>query len=141
MEKNLTPMLVVACALERGDGRFLLHRRPHGKENAGFWEFPGGKVEPGEGAAQALSRELMEECGLAVPPSTFEPVGFALEPRSGRELLLMLFYSGAVVGDPRSLEGGVWQWHSLDRARYLDLAPLDRQLCENLSGWLARKKA
>ncbi len=52
--------------IQRADGAFLLARRPAGKVYAGYWEFPGGKVEPGEPAAQALARELREELGIDV---------------------------------------------------------------------------
>ena len=65
-----TPVVDVAAAvIERQDGRFLLAQRPAGKVYAGFWEFPGGKVEPGESSAEALQRELQEELGLHVQRS------------------------------------------------------------------------
>ena len=57
---------VVAAIIERDDGAFLVAQRPTGKVYAGYWEFPGGKVEPGEPAEQALSRELREELGIEV---------------------------------------------------------------------------
>ena len=57
---------VAAAVIQRPDGRFLLAQRPHGKVYAGYWEFPGGKVEPGEDAARALFRELHEELGIDV---------------------------------------------------------------------------
>ena len=60
---------VVAAVLQRDDGSFLLAQRPEGKVYAGYWEFPGGKVEPGEAAAAALSRELHEELGIDVRQS------------------------------------------------------------------------
>src|SRR3954468_22356531 len=57
---------VAAAVLERADGEFLLAQRPPGKPYAGYWEFPGGKVEPGEAADAALKRELHEELGIDV---------------------------------------------------------------------------
>src|SRR5438552_17529712 len=57
---------VAAAVIQRGDGRFLLAQRPQGKVYAGYWEFPGGKVEPGEDFARALFRELHEELGIDV---------------------------------------------------------------------------
>jgi len=63
---NAEVVEVAAAAIQRADGAFLLARRPAGKVYAGYWEFPGGKVEPGEPAAQALARELREELGIAV---------------------------------------------------------------------------
>jgi len=61
-----TPIEVVAAVIERPDGSFLLAQRPRGKVYAGFWEFPGGKVEPGEVLQAALARELHEELGIDV---------------------------------------------------------------------------
>jgi 8-oxo-dGTP diphosphatase len=60
---------VAAAVLQRPDGAFLLAQRPTGKVYAGYWEFPGGKVEPGEPAAQALARELHEELGIEIGES------------------------------------------------------------------------
>jgi 8-oxo-dGTP diphosphatase len=60
---------VAAAVIERPDGRFLLAQRPPGKVYAGYWEFPGGKVEPGEAAVAALARELHEELGVDVERS------------------------------------------------------------------------
>jgi 8-oxo-dGTP diphosphatase len=57
---------VVAAVIQREDGSFLLAQRPPGKVYEGYWEFPGGKVEPGESAPEALARELHEELGIVV---------------------------------------------------------------------------
>lgn len=61
-----TPVDVAVGVLIDRDGRFLLTSRPEGKVYAGYWEFPGGKVEPGESVAQALQRELHEELGVTI---------------------------------------------------------------------------
>ena len=63
---NAEVVEVAAALIQRADGAFLLAQRPAGKVYAGYWEFPGGKVEPGEPAAQALARELREELGIGV---------------------------------------------------------------------------
>ena len=57
---------VAVAVIERADGAFLLAQRPAGKVYAGWWEFPGGKVDEGESAVGALSRELHEELGIDV---------------------------------------------------------------------------
>jgi 8-oxo-dGTP diphosphatase len=63
-------MIVSAVALVRSDGCLLLAQRPEGKTMAGLWEFPGGKVEAGESPQGALTRELMEELGVALTKPT-----------------------------------------------------------------------
>ena len=64
---------VAVGVLLRADGRFLLTSRPEGKVYAGYWEFPGGKLEPGESVAAALARELHEELGIDVAPAAVQP--------------------------------------------------------------------
>jgi len=135
LENSLTPLLVVAAAIRRNDGKILLHRRPAGKENAGLWEFPGGKVEAHERTEEALAREIREECGLIIRPESFVPVSFAVESRETGDLVLLLFHCVAPAGEPRSLEGGLWQWQDLSGAENLVLAPLDRRLRKDLIGW------
>ena len=69
--------LVVACALVDPDKRVLLAQRPPGKTLAGLWEFPGGKVEPGERPEATLIRELHEEIGITVKEACLAPLTFA----------------------------------------------------------------
>ena len=70
-------VLVAACALIDADGRVLIAQRPEGKSMAGLWEFPGGKVEPGEQPEQSLIRELKEELGITVKQECLAPLTFA----------------------------------------------------------------
>jgi ADP-ribose pyrophosphatase YjhB (NUDIX family) len=77
-------LLVVAAALVDADGRVLLQQRPEGKSMAGLWEFPGGKIEPGETPEAALVRELEEELGIRTYESCLAPATFAAESL-GRE--------------------------------------------------------
>ncbi len=70
-------LLVAAAALVDADGRVLIAQRPQGKALAGLWEFPGGKVEPGERPETALIRELAEELGIQVEEPCLAPLTFA----------------------------------------------------------------
>ena len=134
MEKNLTPMLVVAAAIFREDGRVLLHRRPAGGANVRLWEFPGGKVEPGETPPQALCREVAEESAILLEPQSLVPAGFAAggSGEGGREIVLLLYRTEFPGGSIRALEGGTFAWFTLREVAQLDLGPLDRELLQGL---------
>ncbi len=122
-EKDLLP--VVAAALIDGDGRVLLQRRPPGKQMADLWEFPGGKIEPGEGPEAALARELMEELGIGVDQGAMIPVTFASAPLERRHLLLLLYSVRAWRGEPQALEASALAWvHPADMAA-LPMPPAD----------------
>jgi 8-oxo-dGTP diphosphatase len=97
----LPTVLVVAVALVDVDGRVLIAQRPEGKALAGLWEFPGGKVEPGERPEQALIRELNEELGIDVNEACLAPFVFASHAYESFHLLMPLYlcrrWSGVVV--------------------------------------------
>lgn len=84
-------VLVVAVALVDIDGRVLIARRPEGKKMAGLWEFPGGKVEPGETPEAALVRELREELGIDTSGSCLAPLTFASHEYDDFHLLMPLY--------------------------------------------------
>ena len=94
-------VLVVACALVDTDGRVLICKRPEGKALAGLWEFPGGKVEPGEGPEAALIREMDEELGITITASCLAPFVFASHSYETFHLLMPLYlcrrWEGVVV--------------------------------------------
>ncbi|WGM32707.1 (deoxy)nucleoside triphosphate pyrophosphohydrolase [Brevundimonas sp. NIBR11] len=100
-EAALPTVLVVAVALIDVDGRVLIAQRPEGKALAGLWEFPGGKVEPGERPEQALIRELNEELGIDVNEACLAPFVFASHAYESFHLLMPLYlcrrWSGVVV--------------------------------------------
>ena len=134
MEKNPTWLCVVALALRDGSGRWLMHRRPPGKQHAGRWEFPGGKVENGETPSAALVREIAEETGLKVEASHLRPVGFAQELfAEGRLPSVILLYTS--VWDGSRLfphEGGELVWFEAEQINSLDKPPLDMALAAQL---------
>ncbi|HFD16169.1 MAG TPA: (deoxy)nucleoside triphosphate pyrophosphohydrolase, partial [Rhodospirillales bacterium] len=84
-------VLVVACALVDADGRVLVARRPEGRRMAGLWEFPGGKLEPGETPEACLVRELREELGIDTEASCLAPFTFASHPYPDFHLLMPLY--------------------------------------------------
>lgn len=93
-------VLVSAVALIDGDGRVLLAQRPEGKSLAGLWEFPGGKVEPGESPEAALIRELKEELGIDTKASCLAPLTFASHAYETFHLLMPLFACRRWEGSP-----------------------------------------
>ena len=101
---------VVAVALIDADGRVLVQQRPAGKASAGLWEFPGGKVEPGETPEDALVRELEEELAITVPCNCLFPASFASAPLGDRHLLLLLYTCRKWVGVPRALAAAGLKW-------------------------------
>ena len=91
MTGPLKTVLVVACAMIDVDGKVLICQRPQGKQLAGLWEFPGGKVEPGETPEAALIRELDEELGVQVNEACLAPFVFASHSYESFHLLMPLY--------------------------------------------------
>ena len=133
-------LLVVAADLVGPDDRHLLHRRPLGKQHGGLWEYPGGKVEPGEDTRSALARELAEELGIAVLPSHLAPLQFADTAReiNGSPIALLLYRCRQWAGIPEALEGGVVQWFTPSQMLALPMPPLDQSLTAAILGGEAR---
>lgn len=103
-------VLVSAVALVDVDGRVLIAQRPEGKSMAGLWEFPGGKVEPGETPEAALIRELQEELGIDTWQSCLAPLTFASHSYDDFHLLMPLFVCRKWKGVPRSRENQAFKW-------------------------------
>ncbi|NIJ33633.1 (deoxy)nucleoside triphosphate pyrophosphohydrolase [Sphingomonas oligoaromativorans] len=102
-------LLVAAAALVDGDGRVLVQQRNSGALK-GLWEFPGGKIEPGETPAVALIRELREELGIDVEAACLAPAAFASEPLGERHLLLLLHVCRKWKGVPQPIEAAGLRW-------------------------------
>ena len=92
-------VVVAACALVDADGRVLIAQRPEGKAMAGLWEFPGGKIEDGEGPEQTLIRELKEELGIEVSEACLAPLTFASHGYPDFHLLMPLLRLPALGGN------------------------------------------
>ncbi|WP_069298500.1 (deoxy)nucleoside triphosphate pyrophosphohydrolase [Neptunicoccus sediminis] len=103
-------LLVSAVALIDKDGRVLLAQRPEGKTLAGLWEFPGGKVEPGETPEHALIRELEEELAINTWESCLAPLTFASHSYEDFHLLMPLYACRKWDGIPTPQENQVLKW-------------------------------
>ena len=129
-------LLVVACALVDTDRRVLIAQRPEGKHMAGMWEFPGGKVDPGETPEQALIRELDEELGIQTWNSCLAPLTFASHAYDAFHLLMPLFACRRWQGVPQGREGQALAWvRAADLPRY-PMPPADLPLIPILRDWL-----
>ncbi|XUU59746.1 (deoxy)nucleoside triphosphate pyrophosphohydrolase [Erythrobacter sp. HA6-11] len=134
MEKNPTEMLVVAGALRAKSGLWLMHRRPAEKHHGGLWEFPGGKVEPGEAPENALIRELEEELDILIEAVDLALAGEAASPRDHVQpgIVIQLYTCGNWERVPNPQEGGSVAWFTFNEMRGLPKPPLDEALLEQL---------
>lgn len=129
-------VLVSAVALVDVDGRVLLAERPAGKSMAGMWEFPGGKVEPGETPEAALIRELEEELGINTWSSCLAPLTFASHSYESFHLLMPLFVCRKWEGVPTGREGQKLAWAKVSEFRNYKMPPADLPLIPILRDWL-----
>ncbi len=121
-------LTVVAAALVDGDGRVLLQQRAEGRQMAGLWEFPGGKVELGERPEAALARELREELGIDVAAEALAPVAFASAGLGDRHLLLLLYICRTWHGEPEALDAAMLRWVRPSEMLALPMPPADEPL-------------
>ncbi|WP_417205583.1 8-oxo-dGTP diphosphatase MutT [Antarctobacter sp.] len=129
-------ILVSAVALIDPDGRVLLAQRPEGKSMAGLWEFPGGKVEPGETPEAALIREVHEELGIETWSSCLAPLSFASHTYNDFHLLMPLFACRKWGGIVQSKEGQALKWVRAQDLRSYPMPPADIPLIPILRDWL-----
>ncbi|QEX24302.1 hypothetical protein FRZ61_42430 [Hypericibacter adhaerens] len=121
-------LLVVAVALVDVDGRVLLAQRPPGKSMAGLWEFPGGKLHPGESPEQALVRELKEELGIDTGESCLAPIAFASHRYEKFHLLMPLYVCRVWKGTPQPHEGQTLAWVRPQKLAEYPMPPADLPL-------------
>lgn len=121
----MKPVLVSAVALFDADGRVLLTQRPPGKTMAGLWEFPGGKIEPGETPEAALAREMREELGIDICERCASPLTFVSHAYDDFHLLMMLYVCRKWEGIPTPLEGQKITWKFPREMTALPMPPAD----------------
>jgi 8-oxo-dGTP diphosphatase len=124
--------LVVAVALIDADGRVLIAQRPEGKALAGLWEFPGGKIEPGERPEDALIRELREELGIEAKAPCLAPLTFASHGYDDFHLLMPLYVCRKWQGFVQAREGQALKWVFPRALRDYPMPPADAPLIAHL---------
>ena len=126
--RPLTLLLVAAVALVDADGRVLIAQRPEGTQLAGLWEFPGGKVEPGERPEETLIRELHEELGIFVKEACLATLTFASHAYDRFHLLMPLYICRRWDGFVQAREGQNLKWVRPARLRDYPMPPADEPL-------------
>ena len=129
-------VLVSAVALLDKDNRVLLAQRPKGKSMEGLWEFPGGKVEPGESPEGALVRELHEELGIETWNSCLVPLTFASHSYDDFHLLMPLFACRKWNGIVSPREGQALAWVHAEKLKDYPMPAADIPLIPILRDWL-----
>jgi 8-oxo-dGTP diphosphatase len=135
MEARPTVLIVVALALLDSSDRVLMQRRPEARAHGGLWEFPGGKVEAGEGPAGALVREIAEELAITITTADLAPLTFAASPEDDhvRPLALLLYTCRRWQGDPVAEPGAELRWLHPETLSDLPMPPLDVPLAAALA--------
>lgn len=121
-------LVVVAAALVDHDGRILIQQRPEGTAMAGLWEFPGGKLEPGETPERALIRELAEELAIDVDQACLAPACFASDRIGDRHLLLLLYVCRKWRGTPVAQHASALRWVRPVELHAVAMPPADKPL-------------
>lgn len=132
MEKNPTLLFVAAVALINKSQKILMQTRPLGKDMAGLWEFPGGKVEAGETPEAALVRELKEELNIDISERNLIQTCFASEPLEQKHLILLLYTASEWDGEMIAKEGQTLDWFDGDALSSLEMPPADIPLVATL---------
>lgn len=126
-------MYVVCAVLQNGVGEILLVQRPEGKDFGGCYEFPGGKIDPGETPEEALNREIFEELNLIVDPTDMTPLTFLSHAYSDFHLVLFFYGIKKWSGDLMLKEGQPdYAWVNLSEPCSLPLIPIDEAFLPEL---------
>ncbi len=136
-KKNSFPLIVSACALLDQDGRVLITQRPKGKEFAGFWEFPGGKLETGETAEIALRRELREELAIEPCRQCFQQFAFTTFRKKEEYLLILLYLCRQWDGILKPMEAQRTSWEYPRELRSYKLLDADQFFVDELNDRLS----
>ncbi len=132
VEKQYLPLINVAVAvIQREDGRILMAERPHGKESAGFWEFPGGKFETGERAEQAVTREIQEELGIKL--TVAYPLIYYEHTYPDKIVKLHVYRVFAWEGTPFGREGQRISWEDASSINVMPLLPANEKILQAIA--------
>ena len=123
--------IVVTAAVIEENGKFLVTRRPRGVHLEGFWEFPGGKCEPGEAHRASLEREIAEELGTAI---VIERELFSVVHTYVERIVELHFFACRLAGEPRPVLGQEMRWVAREELRGLPFPPADEELIQTLTG-------
>jgi 8-oxo-dGTP diphosphatase len=127
------PLIVVsAIALINDQNQVLYAQRPKGKNMEGLWEFPGGKLEPGETAETAIQRELMEELSLHVELDDLIPLTFASQEYDDFIMIMPLFICKKWSGSIHPNEGQSYAWVNLEDLKSYPMPPADAPLLDHI---------
>lgn len=130
MPSTVPTTVVVAAVIRDGEGRILLTKRPQGSHMGGLWEFPGGKVEPGEAPDDALRRELVEEIGTEAEVG--DPVTFSVHSEPGMRIILLFYRASIGTAQPAALEGQEIAWVTRRELGSYPMPPADAELVRRL---------
>jgi 8-oxo-dGTP diphosphatase len=130
---------VAAAAIIDAEGRVLLAQRPEGKEMAGMWEFPGGKIEPGETPEAAMIREIKEEIGLDICSHCFAPLSFVSHAYARFHLVMYLFAVNRFEGIPTPKEGQQLTWKRPQQMRQLAMPAADKPLIDVVADYVSAR--
>lgn len=136
MNKTKPLVIVVAAAILNEHNQVLYTQRPAGKLMAGLWEFPGGKIEPGETAEQALQRELQEEIDIQVDASDMIPLTFASQEYDTFIMLMPLYICRKWSGAIQPQENQQYEWVNIENLKDYPMPPADEPLLDPIIKFL-----